>query len=191
MSYATVAEADSMLSHSAAWLGLDEESKRNHLATATLWLNFSYEWPGCVASCGIAPEGGHQGLPYSLPFTLSPAEAIDSARPEWPRVDCCAGGPVKDSDGCVISGVPRAIKAAEVKAALANMTVPLFGQPAMASDGGLTKKLIKAGPITVERQWAEPTRASEGQLVLADVDAILYKIATRRGVKTGRPVLFM
>lgn len=189
MSYVSVAEADVFLSHSAAWTALDRATKERHLMTAALWLNFSYEWPGCVASCGT--DAGYNGLPFTLPFTLEEDTALGLTTPEWPRIDCCTGGEVYDSDGCALIGIPKPIRVAQATAALVNVTTPLFGSPATASDGGLTKKRVKVDVLEFEKTWSEPTTGAQGQLILSDVDGILYKIATRRGTQTGRPVLFM
>lgn len=180
MSYLTVTEADQLLAHSAAWLALEKVQKERHLLTASLWMNYTYEWPGCVASCPVA-ETTLSGYPYTYPATYTSTSVRRSSEPQWPRVDCCTGGAINDSDGCAITGVPYALKEAQALAALMSVTVPLFSQPSTASDGGLTKKLIKAGPITIEKQWEEPTRAADGAVIMANVDAMLLKIASRRG----------
>lgn len=191
MSYLTVAEADTMLGYSQAWLALDDDIKKNHLATAALWLNYSYEWPGCIASCpSPVVEVEDTGFPYTFPIVWGAERALIAARAEWPRVGCC-GDVLTDDDGCEIEGIPDAVKSAQAMAALTSLTVPLFGQPSASSDGGLTKKLIKAGSVTIEKQWSEPTRGDAGQVVISSIDAILHKIAKRRGVSVSHSVLFM
>lgn len=191
MSYLTLGEANTLLAHSAAWLALSDDVKKNHLITASLWLNFTYEWPGCIGSCETAPEGGYEGLPYSLPFTLGTEAALKVSKPQWPRVICGTDDPVMGRDCCPLIGVPYEVKSAQAFAALEGLTVPLFGSPSQASDGGLIKKVIKAGSVAIEKQWSSPTRGREGQLYISSVDAILDGIATRRGMKTGRmPAVF-
>ena len=192
MSYATVSEADSGLAHSAAWTALDENTKERHLATAALWLNFSYDWPGCISSCPAESTGSESlALPLVLPFVLTVSEASTLTRSEWPRVDCCTGEPVTDTDGCPINGIPNALKQAQIIAAGVSVSTPLFSVPTTADDGGLTKKRIKVGSIEIERNWAEPTTGSEGQIILTQVDAVLMKVGTRRGVSTGRMLSFL
>ena len=192
MSYASVSEADTGLAHSAAWTALDADTKERHLATAALWLNFSYDWPGCIASCPAdTSSSDSQALPLVLPFTLTVTDASALTRSEWPRVDCCTGEAITDTDGCPISGIPFALKQAQIIAAGVSVTTPLFSVPTTVDDGGLTKKRIKVGSIEIERNWSEPTTGSEGQLVLTQVDAVLMKIGKRRGVSTGRLMDFL
>lgn len=189
MSYATVAEADARLSYLPAWAALDTAEKVRRLDSAGLYLNVSYDWPGVVASCpvpAIVPANG--GYPYTYPSMYSSAQIRQAMRPQWPRRHPL-GGDLLDEDGCPLLGVPVAVKFAEIAAAASSLVTPLFATPAVAADGGLTKKRIKAGSVEIERQWSEPLRGAAGEHIIRECDAYLERIAVRRGTRTGRYIM--
>ncbi|WP_299085308.1 hypothetical protein, partial [uncultured Paraglaciecola sp.] len=78
MSRLTITEADNLLSHSAAWLALDDDTKERHISTAILWLNYTYEWRGCIASCPV-PQSTLSGYPYTFPAVYTESQAMEAA----------------------------------------------------------------------------------------------------------------
>lgn len=189
MSYASVVEADDRLSYSAAWLALSEEEKQNHLVTAVLWLNSSYVFKGCVSVTEIE-DVQQAGFPYSFPVTLSRLAIAEVIKPVWPRVECCTGAVLKDDNGFELTGIPYEIRSAQILAAEANLSTPLFSEPTTET-GGLSKKRIRAGSVEIEKVWQLPQRGKLGELLIPTIDSMLQFLGHRKGVHSGRLVNFV
>lgn len=187
MSYASLEQADDMLAHDADWMALAEGDKSYHLLLAALWLNTTYDWPGCLSD---DPETltGYAAFPYTFPIVFG--ESLQEALlPLWPRDDGY-GRALKDSQGRDITGVPLAVRHGQILAAQTSVGLPLFEQET-AETQGLVRKRIKAGPVEIDKQWDSPGRGTFGQLIIPMVDAMMENIAPRRGVRAGRvPAVF-
>jgi len=185
VSYATLAQANDTLESNQEWSRLSDEDKNRHLITAALWLNFNYEWPGKPsAECSIKPEP-EAGYPYSFPFAYPADGALKLLTALWPRLDCC-DQPVCDMHGCPIYGIPDAVKYAQILAVQQSLVTPLFSTPTTTASQSLTRKKVKAGPIEIDKEWTEPERGAQGQLIINEIDAVLANIANRKGTTVGR-----
>lgn len=188
MSYASVADADLRLAYDADWLALSEEDKQNHLVTAVLWLNSRFVYDGCIADTEIA-DTQQAGFPFSFPATLSKLAIAEMIRPQWPRVECCTGGVLKDRNGFDLVGIPAAVRSAQILAAAENLSTPLFSASTTES-GGLKRKKITAGRVSIEKEWEQAQRGKLGELVIPIIDTMMGSLADVRGAYTGRMVNF-
>lgn len=192
MSYATVAEADAVLGHLASWTALTDAVKQQHLDVGMLWLNVTYEWPGSPPACFAASDVPVTAFPYVLPMVLTATQQAAALAPAWPRTGAC------DCNGCSLTGVPLAVKRAEIVAAGYSARMPLFTVPSteQAGQGALTKRRKKVDTLEIEEQWSttggtvDTGKGPLGQLVIPEVDAWLHCIAPRAGTRASVPAIF-
>lgn len=139
---------------------VDAAITQEHLTDATIYLNARYTWPGVLADSTQAED--------------------------WPRL-AADGSALTDSDGRALTGVPAAVKRAELEAAkLLAANQPLLptevatASSTSSNTGGKTHDEVKLGPLAIVEKYATASSESSTGASAAEIDsngfAIIKKI---------------